>query len=324
MTVSKVLHDKGANVRVSVKTAERVRDVATRMGYQPNNLARSFRTKRTDTIGLVYEYLRLEDNKGGYFLALVAGATRAAFEHELSITICPKLVRQSEKNLVMDGRFDGLLWCTVPTDTMFGSRMSTPRFPVVFLHAPQNSLPGHVTSCCDNKHGLELAVQHLAELGHKKIAFVIDPYNARCVEGIERQTAFESSCVRLGIGTELLTWEEECLFFGEWVTTPGRATAMITFSEVLGGNVLALSRHAGVKVPDELSLIAYDSTFFCDLSEPKLTAISQPVEQMAYEAIKRLFFMINGRDRSAEHLSYPCGLDIRESTACPPQSRGVF
>ena len=320
MTVSKVLHNRGANVRVSVETADRVRSVADGLGYQPNNLARSFRTRRTDTIGLYYQYIKIDDHKSGYFLKLIAGVTQAAFEHEISVTICPKLLTRSDKPFA-DGRFDGLVWCTVPAGSSEASRLIRAKLPVVFLHAPESSLPGSATFCCDNYHGLELAVAHLASLGHRRIAFTIDPFNKESVEGQERQSAFRQSCQSQAIDGRILVWEENCYEVGDWMRERGHATAIITFSEVMAGAILNRAKESGISIPQDLSVVGYDSTFYCELTEPKLTAISQPVEQMAYDATKKLFHMIDSGDRSAAHSSYRCGLDIRESTAPPHTSK---
>jgi LacI family transcriptional regulator len=317
MTVSKVLHNRGANVRVSEQTAQRVREAAAKLGYQPNNLARSFRTRRTDTVGLFYQYIKIDDHKSGYFLKLMAGVTQAAFEHEISVTICPKLLTGREKPLG-DGRFDGLVWCTVPTARSEARALLKSGVPVVFMHAPKDSLPGASTFCCDNYQGLDLGVSHLRGLGHKSIAFVIDPFNKESIEGVERQAAFRSACKNNDVDGRILTWDENCEELIEWYREPDHETALITFSEVMGGAILDCCAMHGISVPHDLSVVGYDSTQFCELTVPKLTAISQPVEQMAYDATKKLFLIIDSGDQPAEHLSYRCGLDVRESTAPPP------
>jgi LacI family transcriptional regulator len=96
-----------------------------------------------------------------------------------------------------------------------------------------------------------------------------------------------------------------------------RPTALIVFSERQAVTILREANSLGISVPDDLSVIGFDSTSFCDTTRPRLTAISQPIEQMAYDATNVLISTIEAEQSSSRLFIYPCGLDIRESTARP-------
>ncbi|AIE84555.1 LacI family DNA-binding transcriptional regulator [Fimbriimonas ginsengisoli] len=310
MAVSKVLHGRGENVRVGAETAERIRAAARELKYQPNHLARSLRSRRTQTIGLVFEHFDRVGDENAYFLHLLNGVMSATFPADYTLAICPKLLKVSEQGAIADGRFDGVLWCkpNFTTHTVEGLRDSA--VPVVMMHAPPNSVPGVPTYCADNGDALQQGVEHLAKLGHRRIGFIVDQINSLTMEGRERGLAFLSASAELGLEAEILVREIAD-------APPEGFTGVITFSDYNAGQLLAACDARGVRVPEDLSIIGFDSTPFCERTRPKLTAISQPVQQMARDATVHLLALINGASPPSPP-PYKCGFDVRESTGPPP------
>jgi DNA-binding LacI/PurR family transcriptional regulator len=100
-----------------------------------------------------------------------------------------------------------------------------------------------------------------------------------------------------------------------------RHTALITFSERQAASILCRAESLGISIPKDLSIIGFDSTAYCDTTRPRLTSISQPIEQMAMDATNVLISIIEAERYPSRSVTYPCGLDIRESTARPPSRR---
>ena len=327
MAVSKVLHGKGATVRVSLEKAAHIRRVAEELRYQPNHLARSFRSKRTHTIGLVFEHFQKIGDRTGYFGQLLNGVMSATFPGDFSLTICPKLIRNSSTGAIFDGRFDGIVWCKPDLSDETRLAIQNAPVPIVALHVTPNEIPGVPTFCCDNQEALRLAVAHLKELGHQKIAFAIDKDNRDSVEALARIDAFFSAMSKAALPcspSDLLVWHHDGQDLSDYWARGGCHTAMICFSESHAVSLLKEADQLGIQVPSELSVIGFDSTSFCETTTPRLTAISQPVEQMAFEATQFLLSAIDGEISPLRHFIYPCALDLRESTARPPShSRGA-
>ena len=317
MSVSKVLHDRGANVRVAQATAERIRHAAQELGYHPNSIARSFRSRRTRTIGLVSEKFSMHGAQTGYFSQLLSGITTATFENDYTLSICPRLVQDQMNGMGSDGRFDGVIWGQLNVFDCDRDMVGALGIPVVVLHSPEHVLPNAYTFIADNSHGLALAVDHLHQMGHRRVAFVIDPGSALAPEGVERINGFRDAMKVRGLEPTIYQWAFTGTDFVDFAKNPNRETALITFSEFQARILSQYAEMLGIRVPEQLSIVGFDSTTFCETSHPRLTAISQPIEQMAYDATITLLQLIEGEPPSRRSFVYPCGLDIRESTACP-------
>lgn len=324
MAVSKVLHGRGSTVRVSKEKADHIRRIAEELRYQPNHLARSFRNKRTHTIGLVFEHFQKIGDRTGYFGQLLNGVMSATFPGDYSLTICPKLIRNSSSGAIFDGRFDGIVWCKPDLSQDTSDAIQNAPVPIVALHVTPQDMPGVPTFCCDNEQALQLAVDHLKELGHERIAFAIDQDNRDSVEALDRIQAFFKAMSRANLPCsprDLLVWNHDGNDLESYWHTAERHTSMICFSESHAVSLVKAAEEANIQVPGELSIIGFDSTSFCETTTPRLTAISQPVEQMAFEATQFLISAIDGEASSLRHFVYPCALDIRESTARPASHR---
>jgi LacI family transcriptional regulator len=170
MAVSKVLHGAGANVRVSEARAEHIRKIAREMHYQANDVARSLRSRKTMMIGVVFQHFTTFSDDNPYYPQLLNGVMAALFPAEYTLALCPKLIQNSLTPAIADGRFDGVLWARPDFTEASIEELRFSNFPLVFMHAPPESVAGIPTYCVDNVTGLRLAVEHLVDLGHVHIA----------------------------------------------------------------------------------------------------------------------------------------------------------
>ena len=320
MAVSKVLHDRGANVRVGTQTAALIRRIASELNYQPNELARSFRRRRTQTIGLVFDNWSRVSGGSQYFAHLLDGIAVAAFPKGYSLTICPQLVMGGES--YGDGRFDGLLWAKFESTPENLAALKRSRKPVVLLHAPGDGVVelGFNTISCDNRAGIGQAVEHLAALGHKRIGFVSALSVEHNDETLARIAGMHESMARrnLQFGDEdIFNWGYQADEFSQWWASNPPQTALVLRSESMAGKLFERAAQLGVRIPRDLSVVGFDSTAYCDALDPRLTSISQPIEEMAKRATELLLEIIDDAGGKPQQTVYPCGFDVRESTAPP-------
>ena len=325
MAVSKVLHGRGATVRVGAQTAERIRAVAQELRYQPNSIARSLRSRQTQTVGVVLQHFDRLTEQNPYYPQVFNGIMGALFPAGYTLAICPKLVQRSDEGLIADGRFDGVLWCRPDFTEASVQGLRHSSVPVVMMHAPPGSAPGVPTFCANNDGALRLVVRHLAELGHRRIGFVIDPINAVSAEGRARAAAFEVAVAEAGLTGDVLTWEYESEELQKYREGDPPHTALAAFSDYHAGRLLDACTRFGIHVPDDLSVVGFDSSAFCETTSPRLTSVSQPVERIAYEATTHLLSLIDGdisrtSPDSLRSFIYDCGLDVRDSTSHPRSS----
>jgi LacI family transcriptional regulator len=315
MAVSAVLHGTGKNVKVSPEKSELIRRVARELRYQPNHVARSLRSRRTHTIGVVLQHFRGIDAENPYHPLLLNGIMEVLFPAGYALSLCPKLVSGSEASSIADGRFDGVLWCRPDfTEASVDFLRSSP-IPVVMMHAPPGTAPGIPTLCVDNEGALELAVAHLTELGHRRIAFVVDPISMASVEGNARAEAYRAAMGRRGLPPAVEVWSSEVALLEDLLRDGPEHTAMVCYSDFQAGRLLQACDRMGIHVPERLSVIGFDSSSFCENTKPRLTSLRQPVQEIACGACRVLVDLIESEAPLPEFSrTFDSGLDLRNST----------
>ena len=323
MSVSKVLHGRGVNVRVSEGTAATIRKIALELDYRPNVLARNLRSRSTRTIGLVLETVPDLTGTVRYFAELLDGVTRMAFQNDYSLTLCNSLIGAGPISQMSDGRFDGLLWCRGNYGDDLVQAARSANLPVVIMHQPDRILNPDI-SCIswDNTGAAKLATEHLIGLGHRKIAFMVPPRSMNNPEACLRKASFFETAAKHGIEAgeaDVLNWSDDASEFGYWWKENRQYTAIMSWNESCAIAILGQARLHGVAVPEQLSVLGFDSSSQCDLTQPRLTCVHQPLSEMATRATEILIHRIASQDADPQHFVYPSSLDIRKSTAHPPQ-----
>ncbi len=314
--VSRVLHNKATAIRVSEATSERVRQAALDLGYRVNVMARNFRERQTMMIGVLHGigFDRPLLNRGSrYFASLMDGIIEGAFEHGYSVTLCPKLLGQTPEDAMSDGRFDGLVWYSTLPSHENREMLRKCSVPMVLIHTKSAEYGDRYPSVvCDNEQGVALAVDHLVSQGHRRIGFAYEAHIPFSESAI-RAHAFKASMARHDLQAG------DCEFIDafemdEYLEAP-RHTAIVAHNEGLAALILKKAALSGIRVPEQLSIIGFDSTAFCEELTPKLTSIYQPLAEMGRGAINLLVQSMSGNIPDPLELIYPCSLDIRGSTS---------
>lgn len=321
MAVSAVLNGAGGQkVTVTTEKAERIRQAARELRYQPNHMARTFRRGRTGQVAVVFQNFGRFFPQSAYRGDVMNGVMEALFPNDYTLSLCPKLIREGNPNTISDGRFDGVLWCRPDLSEASTLAMQEATVPVVMMHAPPGTVLGVPTFCADNDGAMRRVVAHLVSLGHERIAYVIDPVSEHSVEGWARAEALRSAARRAGlIEPDVLILEKDHSILARYALPDAPHTALVCFSDELAGFVLQSCLRLGVDVPRHISVVGFDSSPLCETTVPRLTSVNQPVERMAFEATTHLLNIIRSSEEGTSPSAvtstlYDCALDIREST----------
>ncbi len=320
VVVSKVLHDKAQGVRVSEATAERVREAARELGYRVNVWARNFRAQRAMMIGVLNGQgleRPLFSTGPRYFATLMDGIVEGAFRHDYSIALCPQLLGANPLDAVNDGRFTGLVWYSIdPTDAN-KEALASCSVPVVIMHARASTYDNRCpTVVCDNEQGIGLAIDHLVALGHRRIAFATES-DALNVDSEGRLAGYHEHMQRHGLpyGEEdILDIKRDRTALHAYLAGGPRHTAVVAHADGLAADIIRVAPEYDVRIPDDLSVVGFDSTEFCDELRPTLTSVSQPLYAMGARAVEVLIRSIGDEKIEPLETVLPCGLDIRGST----------
>jgi LacI family transcriptional regulator len=316
--VSHALHGRGGNVRVSAATREAIAQAARNLGYVPNANARSLRTNRSHTIGLIFENFGSIAAGPRFYVHLLDGAAREVFRSGRRLTILSEMDHSRPGAQLEDGSLDGVLWCKADEDPSLRDRIASLKIPCVLLNSrlPDDRLYG---VACDNRMGSEKAVAHLRSLGHERIQFALERREEATPDALERLAGFQDACLARGMPFDPPEiWDAEAREFAAWRARRTGHTALYCWNEGLAAMALQQARRLGVDVPGELSVIGFDSTEFCEGTRPRLTAVRQDIDQMASLAARTLIDLIEGRPHPTKRMLFPVSLDERESTGPAP------
>src|SRR5688572_17862216 len=260
VVVSRVLHNKANGIRVSDATARRIREAAEELGYRVNVWARNFRSQQTMAIGVLHGtgFPRpLLDRGSRYFASLMDGIIEGAFKYGYSVTLCPKLLGQDSGDAMNDGRFDGLVWYSTSPPPDMKDQIIRSHVPIVVLHEHASELGGRIpTVLCDNRQGIQLALDHLADLGHRRIGFAMES-ELVSTEATERRDAYLQVAAALGLPASEadvigIDWERKDIH--GYLSDP-KHTAVICFSDGLAADFIKFAPEHGLTLPKDLSLI---------------------------------------------------------------------
>lgn len=320
-TVSRVLNS-ATRAMVSRDVADRVQKIADEMGYARSSLASGLRTGRSFTIGVI-----IPDLSNPVFPPVVRGIERAlSAEGYIAILADSDNSQRSERAIFESLRarsIDGLILATAHIEDPIVSACVAENLPVVLVN---RTVDAHdVTEVINNDElGIELAVTHLTELGHRNIAFLGGP--ADTTTGRDRRRAFErlGRAGRFHFNSEICV---DCNAFTEAAGHEGMATILEhrdKFTAVVAANdLLALGCYDALaerelSCPAHVSVTGCNDMPFVDRLSPPLTSIHIQHDELGVQAANLLIEEI--RDDNAERRTVLLDPDlvIRGSTAAPP------
>jgi LacI family transcriptional regulator len=316
-TASRALNEATRSL-VRPATVARVREVAAALGYQVNPIARSLKTSRSETVGVL-----VPDLTNPLFPPIVRGIEDALADNGYTVLTANTdndPARTSSNFAAMQARqVDGFIVATALLDDPLMHDAAARGVPMVLV----NRLTEHLdvsAVAADDATGIERTVDHLVELGHRDIAHVAGPL--RVSTGAVRLQAFRAAMHRHGLRDDRIVEAEA------YSEVAGR-TALLQLLDgdrptgiVAGNDLLALGcydalEETGLSCPDDVSVVGFNDMPFMDKMRPALTTVRVAHYEVGAEAARLLLDAFADPDRPARGVLLQPTLVIRSSTAPP-------
>ncbi|HWF80681.1 MAG TPA: LacI family DNA-binding transcriptional regulator [Streptosporangiaceae bacterium] len=286
-TVSRALNPE-TRLLVSDETADRILAAADSLGYRPNTVARSLRTRRSSTVGVLIPDLNnplfppivrgIEDRLAADGYVALIGNTDADDERE-------RLVFE----LMRDRHVDGFVFATARLRSPLLAEAAAARIPVVLVNRYAAGY-GFPAVSVNNEEGLALSVAHLASLGHRRIAHVAGPQDIST--GLSRYRGFVSAMAEHGLPVEpdlvvpasAYTIDEGERCCRELLGVHSGCTAIAAANDMLAVGCYAALESAGLSCPKDISVVGFNDMPFIDRLTPPLTSVSFAHYEVGTEA----------------------------------------
>lgn len=294
---------------VSPATRARVQAVARRLGYEPNRAARGLITGRTGNLGLI-----VPDLSNPFFATVVKGVQAAARAADYSVFIADtdeEARAELELLRALSKQVDGIVLCSPRTpDAELLDAGTDP--PAVLLN---RRLGGRACVTVDNADGMRQAVEHLAALGHRRIAYAAGPRTSW--SNGERERGLRASVAATGLDLAHLGHFPP-RFDGGVVAADlalaSGATAVIAYNDVIALGLLSRLGARGVAVPGRMSVVGCDDIGMSAMTHPALTTVSVPQHEAGRATVALLLALLADPD-GGEDRELPTHLIVRATTA---------
>ena len=314
-TASKVMNGR-ADVRES--TRQTVAQAASDLGYQP---------KRRDIDRRRSALIHFDTLTSPYSLQVLEGAEQAAHRADVDLMVISGDQTPSglSRAWMVDAAargVEGVVLVTTPIGSQHARWSRDLSLPLIAIDpvSIDPDVNGIVSISATNWEGGSSAVQHLVDLGHRRIGVLAGPEDS--VPARQRVQGYHSALGQAGI-----RWERELIEHGSLSYEDGQSgaekllqppeppTAIFAVADTLGVGALRAARQLGVDVPEQLSVVSFDDTMIAQWTHPQLTAVRQPLFSMGQVAIERLLALSSDPGLFAHPFKLETQLIERESTA---------
>lgn len=326
-TIKNVAQDAGVSVatvsralnrteQVSPGVRDRVLEAVERLGYRPNAVARSLRSRSTKTLGLV-----IPSVSNPFFTLMSRAVEGVARERGYSLMLGNTDEDPDKEaeylDMLLEKQVDGIIVSPARATSLLLADMVRTGIPVVFLDRYVRGVQAPVVRA-DGRKAVGDLVAYLARLGHEKLAIISGP--PETVTGIERTEAFLWEARELGIPVH-----EECVKIGDFRRESGlramrellklddKPTAVFAANNLMALGALQTLKRNGVRVPEDISFASFDDVSWFELVEPPITTISQPVAELGAAAARMLPELVEGIE--VESVVLEADLVVRKSCA---------
>jgi LacI family transcriptional regulator len=321
-TVSRTLHNSAS---VSPETAERVRRAIKELDYRPDTSAQTLVSGRSRILGLV-----VSDITNPFFPELVRGFQDVALENGYDVMITATNYESSRMShsvsRMIDRKTDGVAIMTSEMDRSLIDQLASRNVPLVFLDVGKVR-KGVCNIKVDYAQGITQAVEHLRAMGHSRIAFISGPSALKSAR-IRRDAFLHCLGRRISEHSDLV--EEGNHKVDGGLTAIARLlqrenppTAVLASNDLTAIGALRGIRQAGLRIPDDVSVIGFDDIDMAQFTEPPLTTVRLLRSELASVACNALLQSIKGSMKGAE-FGVGTHLIIRESTGKAKTKRRVI
>ena len=312
-TVSRVVNN---HPNVSPGTRRKVEVAIAELGYRRNSAARSLVTRRSQIIGV----LGSELSQYGPANTLL-GVERAARDagYFVSVAALREVTRDAILDAVrhfLDQSVDGIVVIVPHLETLAALAELPIGVPVVAVGPDGNNTVGGVK--VDQRRGAELAVEHLIAQGHVRIGHVAGPQD--WIDAVARAEGWRAALCSAGLAADLVTegdWSAGSGYeIGRRLAAGRRATALFVGNDQMALGVLRALNEAGIRVPQDVSVVGFDDQPEAGYFSPPLTVVRQDFEELGRRCMDMMLTAFQGGDGPRTLVVEP-ELIVRRSTAPP-------
>jgi len=316
-TVSAALNDSPAARSLPQHTKNRIIEVAKALNYRPNFFARTLRLRRTYTIGVIAE--EIGDAYGAMVISGIEEYLRK--NNYLFLTVIhrhdPKLLQTYAQMLLTRG-VEGF----ITTDTSLTEKLALPTVAI----AGHEHVEGVTNIVLDHKHAAKMALEHLKGLGHESIAFIKGQtlssdsgvrWNAICEVAQELNIRMRPELTIQLEGTDS-TPGIGYPFAKQLLARKQPFTALFAYNDISAIGSLWAFREAGLRVPEDVSIVGFDDIPGAAFANPGLTTVRQPLLRMGQIAAQTVVDLIEGRAKYVPEIPIEPEFVVRESTGPAP------
>lgn len=317
-TVSNAIN--GRTEAMSEETLNRIQDAIRQLDYRPSRVARSLVTRRTATFGLI-----IAEIETPLFLQALNIIEPIAREADHNILVCSARNPGEEcqaVDLLLEMQVDGIIFLSrsIYGDDDYLLRLPLSAPPIVMVNRTTiHERFDHIH--WDNVDGIIKAMDYLVQSGHRYIALLRGPATRYSSE--ERLQGYKQ-----GLEKHNLAYHEEYVRLGDYEAAPEaweritrellkvspRPTAILASNDTVAAVVMRTIQQAGLRVPQDITVIGNDNQPFCIYLNPALTTVELPILEAGRRAIEILLARISNQLQESEHIRLPCPLIIRESS----------
>lgn len=316
-TVSKVINNYPD---VSVKTREKVQNFLKEINFHPNAHAQSLSTKKSWMIGVVYYEETGVGLSHAYFSAIIDSFKKSVENEGYSIHFGSKNSRLMNDNYLDYFRYrnvDGIVvFCTDQNDKQTWQMIESD-IPVVVIDM---KVDGATTVTSDNELGCQMAIDYLAKLGHSKIAHIAGCRGNNWASQVREHGFIEAMAKKqLPILPGFIQYGQDFTFesgyeaMKQLLAQDQQPTAVFTASDFMAAAAIEAINDAGLRVPEDISIIGFDDIELAKFLKPKLTTIRQNTAELGRNAAKLL---INHIDKLQTEVNFVVPVEFIERQSC--------
>ncbi len=318
-TVSRVIN---GNPSVSKPLEQTVQRAMKKLNYYPSSVARSLKVKQSMLVGILIPIL-----EHPAYSRMASSIERTLFDNGYRGIVCNAEEDYKREaayiEMLLRQRADGIVINTTARDPKFLQALEDNQMPMVLFDRSVEGVSCHQVFC-DNSQGGYTGIQHLAELGHKRVGIIAAPTYpepiVRRLEGVRRamhdyELDDDPALIRTG-DNQLFDMGYRAAL--ELLSLDERPTAIFALTDVTAVGVLHAAKEMDIRIPADVSVMGYDNLPIASYMLPSLTTVAQPLVEMGQTAVQLLLKSIENPSVEPERAVLTTQLIVRDSTA-PPQ-----